>query len=358
MQRIHPFLLILILMVSGCNQTTWYKGNTHTHSVLCGHADSTPEVVSRWYHDRDYNFLILSEHNKFIDPATVKLEGDIRKDFILVPGEEVTGRKTIHTTAMNISRLVPWHFDHKDRSGIIQQHVNATREAGGTTILNHPNFGWAVKAEDVIPVKNLHMFELYNGHPSVRNFGDAHHPSTEVQWDTMLTAGMKVYGVASDDAHNFAKWGDKVSNPGRGWVMVQAAELTPDALTNAMLAGNFYSSSGVILKVLKPRKNSITVEVDTTATDKELTSPILPGSPIKAGNPGYEISFIGPGGEAVKTVKGTRATCKVPDDKAYLRAKVTLRKHRKDGSVAAYHAWIQPVFTDERGSSPTVASAR
>ena len=70
-------------------------------------------MVAQWYHDHGYNFTILSEHNRFIDPTTVKLSGEVREDFILVPGEEVTGRKHIHTTAMNVGKLVPWHFDHR-----------------------------------------------------------------------------------------------------------------------------------------------------------------------------------------------------------------------------------------------------
>ena len=36
--------------------TKWYKGNTHVHTTLCGHADSTPDFVAQWYHDRGYNF--------------------------------------------------------------------------------------------------------------------------------------------------------------------------------------------------------------------------------------------------------------------------------------------------------------
>jgi hypothetical protein len=42
----------------------WYKGNTHVHTVLCGHADSTPEVVAQWYHDRGYNHLPLNYRAK------------------------------------------------------------------------------------------------------------------------------------------------------------------------------------------------------------------------------------------------------------------------------------------------------
>ena len=31
------------------------------------------------------------EHNQFIDPQTVKMPTNRREDFILIPGEEVTG---------------------------------------------------------------------------------------------------------------------------------------------------------------------------------------------------------------------------------------------------------------------------
>ena len=55
-------------------QKKWFKGNTHTHTILCGHADSHPDTVAMWYLDRDYNFLILSEHNTFIDPDRVNLQ--------------------------------------------------------------------------------------------------------------------------------------------------------------------------------------------------------------------------------------------------------------------------------------------
>ena len=32
-------------------------------------------------------FLVLSEHNKFIDPSTIKLEGQVKDDFLLLPGK-------------------------------------------------------------------------------------------------------------------------------------------------------------------------------------------------------------------------------------------------------------------------------
>ena len=330
------------------NGEQWFKGNTHAHTTICGHADSKPDVVAGWYHDHGYNFLILSEHNHFIDPATVKLPEKVRKDFLLIPGEEVTGHKVIHTTAMNIDHLVPWNFDHHERSKIIQNHVDETRKAGGTTILNHPNFRWAVKPEDILPVDHLYMFELYNGHPAVANFGDAHHMSTEEQWDHLLTAGMKIYAVASDDAHHFAKWGDRQSNPGRGWVMVKANKLDPHTITHAMLDGDFYATSGVLLKNVNLLNNALHIEVDTCATEQELKSPVLPGSRVREGVSGYKIEFIGPEGKILKTASGTKAQFAMSDCHAYVRCKISLLKQGEGNKLRAYYAWTQPVFTDGR----------
>src|SRR4051812_32695403 len=181
-QMIARVFLCFVLFMLSCGAADvdlkWYKGNTHTHTVLCGHADSAPDVVAAWYLEHGYNFLCLSEHNKFIDPASVELPKDRRADFILVPGQEITG--SVHTTALNVSRLVPFKFTSKKQFEVIQFHVDGALDAKGLPILNHPNFNWAVKAEDILEVKRLHLFELYNGHPMVHDEGDATHISTEV----------------------------------------------------------------------------------------------------------------------------------------------------------------------------------
>ena len=43
----------------------WYKGQTHTHT-LESDGDSTPEEVTRWYQERGYQFLVLSDHNVLV----------------------------------------------------------------------------------------------------------------------------------------------------------------------------------------------------------------------------------------------------------------------------------------------------
>ena len=336
--------LLIALLPTLVHSQMWYKGNTHVHTTLCGHADTTPNQVAQWYHDRGYNFLILSEHNQFIDPSTIQLKGEVRGDFLLVPGEEVTG--PVHSTAMNVSRLVPWEFKDKNRSKIIQNHVDETRKAGGTTILNHPLWKRYIQSHEILPVKNLYMFELFNAHPGVKNFQTAHNPSTEQLWDALLEKGMTIYGVSADDAHKLAKWGEKENNPGRGWVMVRSKKLSSDSLTAAMLKGDFYSSSGVTLDKLVRGATHIEVSVNEKETACELASEFLFGRAVSKGEPGTFIEFIGPGGEVQKTVNGISASCEARG--TYLRAKVTQRVARNDGSLREYYAWTQPVFTDGR----------
>ncbi|MEZ0367506.1 MAG: CehA/McbA family metallohydrolase [Candidatus Sericytochromatia bacterium] len=323
----------------------WYRGNTHAHTELCGHADSAPEVVARWYLDHGYNFLILSEHNLFIDPAKVSLPTPRRDDFILIPGEEVTGKQHIHLTAMNIHQLVPWDFDDPSKARIIQQHVDHIHAAGGQPVLNHPNWEYTLGAEDIDPIHDLPLFELFNGHPHVHNEGDHEHASTEAIWDTLLSRGKLIYAVSSDDAHSFKAFGAEESNPGRGWVMVHASALTPDAITEAMRLGHFYASNGVFLKNYYASAQAYRVEVDSERTLAELAQPELRGRLVPAGREGVSIDFIGQGGKLLRSVQGLKAEFGLRGlGSRYIRARVTwIRRHPQRG-LEAFYAWGQPVF--------------
>lgn len=324
----------------------WYKGNTHAHTVICGHADTEPAEVVRWYHDRAYHFLILSEHNHFINPDTVALPDDPREDFILIPGEEVTGAQAIHTTAMNIGAYVDPGPEGPDKTAIMQAHVDSTRAQQGIPILNHPNFVSGAYARDILPVKRLHLFELYNGHPLVYNWGEHvtyHHVSTEAKWDSLLSGGMRMYGVSSDDAHIFQAFSYDQSNPGRGWVMVRSDTLTPASITDAMARGDFYASSGVILREVEKSGDRYSLAIDTAATNRELESPFLIGRRADETKTGYFIQFFGDRGRLLHEVEGLEAAYTPQSGDAYVRAKVTCRR-RKGSLILEHYAWTQPVF--------------
>ena len=371
MKRKKPIILCcaLCLMFLSCTPgrkgqqakviSTWYKGNTHCHTVLCGHADSAPEAVARWYHSRGYNFLILSEHNQFIDPDKVALPAGKRPDFILIPGEEVTGEQAIHTTGMNIRRVVPARlpegFMGTDRAGleeakrlILQMHVDSVRQAGGVPILNHPNYVSGIHADNIMHISRLHLFELFNGHPDVANWGNELHASTEQKWDSLLTAGMLIYGVSSDDAHTFKEWSPQKSNPGRGWVMVRSSGLTPDAITRAMEAGDFYATNGVILSDVLCDGRQYRVSIDTARTMSELESPYVIGKKSDKGREGFLIEFIGPKGKVLEKQTGVQATYRLDNAPAYARCKITYTRRTPEGGYEQFFAWTQPWFSDRR----------
>ncbi len=337
------------VLLQGCaTKTVWYRGNTHAHTVICGHADSPPEVVTQWYHDRGYHFLILSEHNHFIDPDSVAMPQNLRDDFILIPGEEISGPKVVHSTAMNIEKLVMPDKSLDEKSHIIQNHVDITTEAKGKSILNHPNYRYAISEEDVLPVHGLNMFELYNGHPLVANSGDEEHISTEELWDNLLTRGMQIYGVSSDDAHYFVTIDSAHSNPGRGWVMVNSNELSGHAITQAMNQGSFYASNGVMLKTCSAIKGKYSVQVDVEQTLGELMSPELRGKRVKATKPGFRIEYIGQNGHVLATIEGTHADYPLKRASHYVRPRISYFRDHPTGGSEAFFAWGQPVFTDER----------
>src|SRR6185312_7472047 len=77
------------------SQRRWYKGNTHAHAgmLLDGivpHGDSSPASVARWYRDHGYDFAAITDHNRFTDPSAPELARIQSRDFILIPGVEIT----------------------------------------------------------------------------------------------------------------------------------------------------------------------------------------------------------------------------------------------------------------------------
>ncbi len=303
----------------------WWKGNMHTHT-LWSDGDDYPEMVARWYRERGYHFLVLSDHNvlqnvdRWTNPATnrggiralkryeetfgtdwvvsrqvgdqteVRLRtlGEIQAalqqpgSFILIPGEEITSRyltAPVHMNASNVQSLIrPATGDSVLE--VMQKNVDLVweqrRQTGEPILihLNHPNFGWGVTAEELMQVRGENFFEVYNGHPAVHNTGDNIHAGTERMWDIILTwrlavLGMEpMYGVATDDSHSYFTDSPDASISGRGWVTVRSAELKPAALIEAMERGDFYASSGVEIDSMRWEKGE-TLFVRPKAVDGE-----------------------------------------------------------------------------------------
>ena len=204
----------LLAFVSLPLHGAWLKGNLHTHT-LESDGDSTPADVVRWYAEHGYDFLAITDHDK-----VTRVEDP--RGLVLILGEEVTDRlpkKPLHVNAIGIEEAV------KPQRGttpveVLQRNIDAVREAGALALINHPNFGWAFGADELLQLERANFLEIASGHPFVNAQGP---PSVESMWDRMLTAGKRIYGVAVDDTHHLKRvWDADVVLPGKAWVMVRS----------------------------------------------------------------------------------------------------------------------------------------
>lgn len=315
-------LLLIIFLPSSCLAQTlnWYKGNTHTHT-LNSDGDSTPADVAKWYRENRYNFLFITDHEHVTNVAGVNELHGKAGTFIVIGGQEVTDsydRKPYHMNALGTSTVVmPNRLPGAVET--LQKNIDDVVKAGGIAQINHPNYGWALTADHLIKLQNYTLLEIHNGHPLVNNLGGGGSPSAEAIWDSILSSGKLVFGVADDDSHFFKRIGDPTApTPGQGWIYVRSAELTPAAIMNSIRKGDFYASTGVELS-------------DYQATSKQIVITIKEERSSK-----YRIQFIGRGGRILSESFASPATYTIKGDEGYVRAKI----YESNGKMA----WTQPVM--------------
>jgi hypothetical protein len=386
------FLLLLLLLsvaAAQAQEARWYKGNTHTHS-LWSDGDDFPEMIIGWYKAHGYDFISLSDHNILAEgekwtevpkhpfrqrrfkeylqqygkdwvvyqtdtagriSVRLKTLAEYRPlfeepgKFLVMQAEEITDNykgKPVHLGAVNTKELI------KPQGGgsvteVMQNNLDAVwaqRKRTGQPMIphiNHPNFRWAVKLEDMLPLKGERFFEVYNGHPHVHNYGDSATMGMDELWDKLLIHYLRsgqplLYGLATDDSHHYLEYKVGQSNPGRGWIMVRARELTPAALIEAMEKGDFYASTGVELRDVAYKNGTLKLLVDPE-----------PGVT-------YTIQFWGADrsgteGQLLKEVKGTEASYKLTSNLLYVRAKIISSKLQENPFEEGDRekAWTQPV---------------
>ena len=239
--------------LSVLTKSQWFRGNLHTHTTDSD-GDAEPAVVVRWYRRHGYDFLVLSDHNHLtiLDYASGKRR--FRRP-LMIPGEEVsvnagTGAIPVHLNGIpgkvspGESSIGPSTSDAGQVVPTIQANVDAIIDAGGIASINHPNYKWAFDHKVIRQVRGASLLEVFNGHPAVNVYGAPGKFSYEEIWDGVLSAGRAIYGVATDDSHRYHDFAPELSNPGRGWVVVRAQELSKEAIVDALASGEFYSYGG------------------------------------------------------------------------------------------------------------------
>ncbi len=401
----------------------WFKGDTHVHSRWSDGHDF-PEMVAQWYKDHGYNFLVVTDHNTLQEGAKwVEVSGkepterlaayrerwgddwvETRRQkarkagqmvlaarakalaeyrdyleeagrFILISGEEINrrlGKVEVHTNAINVTRRIAPRAMSTVPATIAHDLAEVRRQGGlGRPVLstfNHPNWGGVVPVEDFSAVPGIEFFEIINNNPAEDyNRAGRKWLDTDRLWDVTLTLrlaqlGLKpIYAVAADDSH------DLRDDSGTSWIMVRADSLTEKSLMAAMRAGDFYATSGVLLKDVRREGADIVVEIEaekgvTYQTQfigtrlgydrsgekaRDLMGKLLP-APER-----YSPEI----GEVLAEMEGPSARYTPAGDEYYVRARVISSKEvrlreddiKKGVEPALQTAWTQPVVISQAG---------
>jgi hypothetical protein len=106
--------------------------------------------------------------------------------------------------------------------------------------------------------------------------------------------------------------------------MVRAEHLTVDEIMRSLRAGDFYASTGVVLKEYHANRDKIVIQIEPREAYKER----------------YRIQFIGNNGRVLQDATATSASYAIKGDEGYVRVRIK--------SSNGQTAWTQPIFTDGR----------
>jgi predicted metal-dependent phosphoesterase TrpH len=273
----------------------WFRGNTHAHSTLSDGEWPLAQVVA-FYRERGYDFLAMTDHDIFTD-----LSEFTTPHFLALSSDEVTVRGRDHIVGLNLKGPVESFTTH-------QATIDAIADQRGLAIIAHPN--WThLSVERCLQLNGYTAIEILN---VVCNFLEYNGYALEY-WDQLLTRGVRIWGIASDDAHRIAHQGAKA------WIAVNAEQLSAEDVLRNIRSGNFYASAGPRFEGFEVAKGTIRVRCSPAVEVRFMTG---------GWNPAHRIR-----GEAVTEAEYTPRA-----GDPYVRVEIV------NGEMQS--AWSQPFFID------------
>lgn len=233
----------------------WYKGNLHSHTTNSD-GNYTPKEAVDQFKKQGYSFLCISDHNLYTDYRDEFNE----EKFIILPGVEAAAvlfddkDRCIKVHHMNgilgtstMQKKAFTHYDHMDTVGPFVYYekwdgakaaslmINELHSRGCFVTYNHPIWS-RVDLQEFVSAQDFEILEIFNY--NTQNESETGYDTT--YWDVMLRKGRHILADASDDNHNDGKFDDTFG----GYIVVKANALTHDDIIEAILSGNYYSSSG------------------------------------------------------------------------------------------------------------------
>lgn len=213
----------------------YYKLALHLHTTISD-GRKTPEEVAKEYKEDGYDAIAFTDHWKYS-------EGGNLNGLHIISGCEynIGGNDTIAGVYHIVSLFTKANPNPK-RDANSQEVVDLINQQDGIAVLAHPF--WSVNTPgDFINLKGAIATEIYN---AVSDAGQSMRPYSDYYIDLCANQGSYPLIFATDDAHAYNGKDNRL-----GWVMVQADELTDEALKSAIRKGNFYATEGPEIHVVR-----------------------------------------------------------------------------------------------------------
>lgn len=264
----------------------FYKANLHCHTTISD-GKLTPEEVKEHYKKNGYSIIAYTDHDVMVphpelrdenflplNGYEVQLDNWLTKDYadtltchicLIALTEDTDYPVASARTGYKVGNAVNYAHYLKFREGqpdfvreysveCVNKVFNDGRANSYFVTYNHPT--WSQEGyETYSQYEGMHCMEIYN-HGCNLNYVEYNHRV----YDDFLRRGKKIYCMASDDTHSHYPIGHEKNDCCGGWVNIKADKLEYETITKALVAGNFYSSTGPEIKSLYVEDNKIFVE--------------------------------------------------------------------------------------------------
>lgn len=214
----------------------FFRGNLHTHSTLSDGMLS-PAQVCDLYRENGYDFLAITDHflQRYRFPITDTREFRT-EGFTTLLGAELHAGETEHGGMWHILAVgLPPDFSHTPPTESGPELAARAMAAGAYVAVAHPAW-YTLTAADIEALGDVHAIEIFNGTSADAN----DRPESWHIADVMFSKGRRYTVCATDDAHFTRERADALL----GWTYVKSRHLEPEALLDALKAGDSYSSTG------------------------------------------------------------------------------------------------------------------
>lgn len=217
----------------------WYKGNLHTHTTESD-GRKTKEEAIKLYREAGYDFLALTDH--WVESETMMQDGMLLLSGCEWDTGDMVNHPIYHILGIGMEKKVALERTNTYPAQLL---IDAIHKAGGIAILAHPMWSLTDPAK-VLELEGLAGAEIFNS-VSDSDFCNGRRADSSLYFDLWADKGKLVPCFANDDSHFY------IGEQTKSYIMVQAEELTRDAILQAIVEGNFYASQG-------PRFQSVEVE--------------------------------------------------------------------------------------------------